>query len=54
MSFMEGILKRNIPVWDKCIGTMFVQDMKGGKLAIEDFKEYMVAELQLYISETCR
>lgn len=42
MSFMDGVLKQNKPVWDKCIATLFVQDMKTGKLPIEDFKEYMI------------
>ena len=27
MSFMGGILQQNKPVWDKCIATLFVQDM---------------------------
>ena len=44
MSFMEDILKQNKPVWDKCIATLFVQDMKDGKLPIEDFKEYMIQD----------
>lgn len=31
MSFMEGILKQNIPVWDKYFATIFVscRDIKG-------------------------
>lgn len=53
MSFMEGILKRNVPVWDKCIATMFVQDMKEGKLAIEDFKEYIVQD-SIYLKNYAR
>lgn len=53
MSFMESILKRNIPVCDKCIATMFVQDMKDGKLTIEDFKEYMVQD-SIYLKNYAR
>lgn len=53
MSFMEGILKRNVPVWDKCIATMFVQDMKDGKLTIEDFKEYIVQD-SIYLKNYAR
>ena len=53
MSFMEGILKRNVPVWDKCIATMFVQDMKEGKLTIEDFKEYIVQD-SIYLKNYAR
>ena len=53
MSFMEGILKRNVPVWDKCIATMFVQDMKDGKLTTEDFKEYIVQD-SIYLKNYAR
>ncbi len=53
MSFMEGVLKRNVPVWDKCIATMFVQDMKDGKLTIEDFKEYIVQD-SIYLKNYAR
>ena len=53
MSFMEGILKRNVSVWDKCIDTMFVQDMKDGKLTTEDFKEYIVQD-SIYLKNYAR
>ena len=53
MSFMEGILKQNMPVWDKCIATLFVQDMKDGTLPIEDFKEYMIQD-SIYLKNYAR
>ena len=53
MSFMEGILKQSIPVWDKCIATMFVQDVKDGKPPIEEFKEYMVQD-SIYLKNYIR
>lgn len=53
MLFMEGILKQNRLLWDKCIDTMFVQDMKDGKLPIEDFKEYMVQD-SIYLKNYAR
>jgi len=53
MSFMESILQRNKPVWDKCIATLFVQDMKDGKLPIEDFKEYMIQD-SIYLKNYAR
>ena len=53
MSFMESILQQNKPVWDKCIATLFVQDMKDGKLAIEDFKEYMIQD-SIYLKNYAR
>ena len=53
MSFMEGILKQNMPVWDKCIATLFVQDMKDGTLPIEVFKEYMIQD-SIYLKNYAR
>ncbi len=53
MSFMESILKQNKPVWDKCSATLFVQDMKDGKLSIEDFKEYMIQD-SIYLKNYAR
>ncbi len=53
MPFMEGILKQNEPIWDKCIATSFVQDMKNGKLPIEDFREYMIQD-SIYLKSYAR
>ena len=53
MTFMEGILRQNKPIWDKCIATKFVQDMKNGKLPIEDFKEYIVQD-SIYLKNYAR
>lgn len=53
MLFMEGILKQNMPVWDKCIATFFVQDMKDGKLPIKYFKEYMIQD-SIYLKNYAR
>ena len=53
MSFMESILQQNKPVWDKCIATLFVQDMKDGTLPIEDFKEYMIQD-SIYLKNYAR
>lgn len=53
MSFMENVLKRNKPIWDECIATLFVQDLKSGKLPIEDFKEYMIQD-SIYLKNYAR
>ncbi len=53
MSFIEGVLEQNKLLWDKCIATMFVQDMKDGRLPIEDFKEYMVQD-SIYLKNYAR
>lgn len=53
MSFMEEVLTRNIPVWDKCIATPFVQDLKNGNLCPEVFKTYMVQD-SIYLKNYAR
>ena len=53
MTFMEGILRQNKPIWDKCIYPVLPQDMKEGKLTIEDFKEYIVQD-SIYLKNYAR
>ncbi|MEY8524784.1 transcriptional regulator [bacterium 1XD8-76] len=53
MPFMEGILRQNMPVWDKCTAALFVQDMKDGKLSVENFKEYMIQD-SIYLKNYAR
>ncbi|MDE5746706.1 MAG: transcriptional regulator, partial [Acetatifactor sp.] len=53
MSFMKEVLDRNVPVWDRCIATAFVQDMKSGKLSPESFREYMIQD-SIYLKNYAR
>lgn len=53
MSFMEEILRHNQPIWDKCVATSFVQNMKSGVLPIEDFREYMIQD-SIYLKHYAR
>lgn len=53
MSFMNEVLEKNIPIWDECIATPFVQEMKGGTLPFECFKEYMIQD-SIYLKHYAR
>lgn len=53
MSFMKDVLEKNIPIWDKCIATPFVQGMKEGTLPFECFKEYMIQD-SIYLKHYAR
>jgi thiaminase/transcriptional activator TenA len=44
MSFMQEILKHNIPIWDNCLDTSFVRELQSGKLPFEKFKQYMIQD----------
>lgn len=53
MSFMNEVLEKNIPIWDECIATPFVQEMKAGTLPFECFKEYMIQD-SIYLKHYAR
>lgn len=40
MAFMKDILTHNIPIWEECAATPFVQEVQTGKLPLEKFKRY--------------
>ena len=53
MSFIKDVLEKNIPIWDQCIATPFVQGMKEGTLPFECFKEYMIQD-SIYLKHYAR
>ena len=53
MSFMKEVLEKNIPIWDKCMATPFVQEMKEGTLPFECFKDYMIQD-SIYLKHYAR
>ncbi len=53
MSFMEEVLSRNMPIWDRCIAAPFVQDLKRGSLRPESFKIYMIQD-SIYLKNYAR
>ncbi|WP_424244733.1 thiaminase/transcriptional activator TenA [Elusimicrobium posterum] len=53
MSFMKEVIEYSIPVWDKCVNTPFVQEMKAGTLPLEKFKNYIVQD-SIYLKHYAR
>lgn len=52
MAFMKDILTRNIPIWEECAATPFVQEVQTGKLPLEKFKRYMIQD-SIYLKKLC-
>jgi thiaminase/transcriptional activator TenA len=50
---MQGILKHNIPIWDRCAETPFVRELQSGKLPLEKFKQYMIQD-SIYLKHYAR
>ena len=53
MAFMKDILTRNIPIWEECAATPFVQEVQTGKLPLEKFKRYMIQD-SIYLKNYAR
>ena len=53
MSFMKETLNRALPIWDTCIETPFVQELKKGTLPMEKFKQYIIQD-SIYLKHYAR
>ena len=53
MSFMEEIVKENIPIWDACAETLFVKELQTGALPREKMKQYMIQD-SIYLKHYAR
>ena len=53
MSFMRSILDSSLHIWNECIQTPFIQEMKNGTLSFDKFKGYMVQD-SIYIKHYAR
>lgn len=53
MSFMQEILKRNIPIWDKCAVAPFLCELQNGMLPLEKFRDYMIQD-SIYLKHYAR
>ena len=53
MAFMKDILTHNIPIWEECAATPFVQEVQTGKLPLEKFKRYMIQD-SIYLTNYAR
>lgn len=53
MSFMQKVLKQNIPIWEECVGTRFVRQLQSGTLPFDLFKAFMVQD-SIYLKHYAR
>lgn len=53
MSFMEEIIKENIPIWDACAETLFIRELQTGVLPREKMKQYMIQD-SIYLKHYAR
>ncbi len=53
MSFMEEIVRKNIPIWDACAKTPFIRELQAGVLPAEKFRRYMIQD-SIYLKNYAR
>jgi thiaminase/transcriptional activator TenA len=53
MSFMQETINRSLPIWNACVDTPFVQELKKGTLPVEKFKQYMIQD-SIYLKHYAR
>lgn len=53
MPFMQEVLEKNIPIWDRCAATPFVQELQKGTLPPEKFKNYIIQD-SIYLKHYAR
>ena len=53
MTIMQEALKETQEIWDKCVASPFVQELKTGVLPMEKFKEYMIQD-SIYLKHYAR
>jgi Putative transcription activator len=53
MSFMKETLLRTRHIWDECVETPFVQELKTGSLPMEKFRNYMIQD-SIYLKHYAR
>lgn len=53
MTFMEEVVRKNIPIWDACAETPFVKELQAGVLPEEKFKWYMIQD-SIYLKNYAR
>lgn len=53
MTFMEEMVRKNIPIWDTCAETPFVKELQAGVLPEEKFRRYMIQD-SIYLKNYAR
>ena len=44
MTFMEEVVRKNIPIRDECAETPFIRELQKGSLPMEKFEQYMIQD----------
>ncbi|MED2799760.1 transcriptional regulator [Bacillus thuringiensis] len=53
MSFMKETVNRTLPIWDACVETPFLQELKEGTLPMEKFKQFLIQD-SIYLKHNAR
>jgi len=53
MTFMQEVVADSKEIWDQCVASPFVQELKSGTLPMEKFKEYMIQD-SIYLKHYAR
>lgn len=53
MQFLKKTIDNSVPIWNECINTPFVQELKSGTLPFEKFKLYMIQD-SIYLRNYAR
>lgn len=53
MTFMQETINYSQNIWDQCVATPFVQELKNGTLPMEKFKQYMIQD-SIYLKHYAR
>lgn len=53
MQFLKKTIDDSVPIWNECVNTPFVQELKSGTLPFEKFKLYMIQD-SIYLRNYAR
>jgi len=53
MSFMKETIRKSLGIWDECVKSDFISELKKGSLPLEKFKNYMVQD-SIYLKHYAR
>lgn len=53
MKFMKETVRHAMPIWDECVNTPFIQELKSGTLPFGKFKLYMIQD-SIYLRHYAR
>lgn len=53
MSFMKETINRTLPIWNACVETPFLQELKEGTLPVEKFIQFLIQD-SIYLKHNAR